>query len=284
MIRIFLHNKHMLFFLCIFTSINMHAMELILNNHDLLQQLTFQLCNNQENLTNFPHDVKEFSRTNKYLHNYYEQEKVQQNIVDYWTHREDPIHARVIPYLKFHTIKKNLEYYFDISRNKEKQFTQDDLKKLWYFNTYAQKAKTLLYYTVKNLDLEKAQLIIELIPNSTSYIDYDNKLLLTIISLRSESENNTEFANTLLSIAQNILNKILPYPKKDSYNVAMPLLNAVRQKDKEMAYLLIKSKANPYFPLTSFIEQGGTAFDYEPEPGWLQKIIDEVAKEQQEKL
>jgi len=120
MMRTFLQNKpiFILLFLCVFTSINMQAMELVLYNPDLLQHLTLHLCNTQEDLTNFPHNVKTFSRTNKYLYNYYEQEKVQQNIVDYWTHREDPIHARVIPYLKFHTIKKNLEYYFDISRNK----------------------------------------------------------------------------------------------------------------------------------------------------------------------
>jgi hypothetical protein len=287
MMRTFLQNKpiFILLFLCVFTSINMQAMELVLYNPDLLQHLTLHLCNTQEDLTNFPHNVKTFSRTNKYLYNYYEQEKVQQNIIDYWTRRQNPATATVIHFLNFHTIKKNFEYYFDISRNKEKNFTQDDLKKLWYFNTYDEEGKTLLYNAVNNLDLEKAQLIIKLIPDFTSYIDYNNRLFLTIIYLHSKSENNPELSNTLLSIAQSLLDKkIPPYPKKEPAFVATPLSSAVLQKNKKMVHLLIEYNANPDFLITDFIGQESNAFSNEPEPGWLQKIIDEVAQEQQEKL
>ena len=81
----------------------------------------------------------------------------------------------------------------------------------------------------------------------------------------------------LLTITQKLLEKgILPDGRENDYQYT-PLIYAVSCHDKKLTQLLIEHNANPYLKKYDFLSRRmKNAFYYEPEKGWLQKIIDEV--------
>ena len=80
-----------------------------------------------------------------------------------------------------------------------------------------------------------------------------------------------------LTIAQKLLEKgMLPDGRKDDCQYT-PLICAVSLHDKKLTQLLIEHNANPYLKKYDILSRKmKNAFYYEPEKGWLQKIIDEV--------
>jgi hypothetical protein len=279
MMRTFLQNKPIFILLFIFTNINMHAMELVLTTPELMHNITIQLYTNHQNVCECSQDIKSFSKTNKLLHILFNQEKIQQNIFILYKNYKGVFAAW--SYSPFPALQKKCL----------NDFTKDP----WYLNNLPKYFKLSLPYEIITAyrDFTKAQQIIQHMPNIE--FDYTPNRNLLLLVARLYSCVYIEEKPILLSIAKVLLDrKMLPdkvEANEPSHKTS--LIIAVGNTNEKLTRLLLEYEANPYLQIqnpyirphnASPTQQYFNAFDYECEPGWLQKIIDEVAKEQQEKL
>ncbi|HEX4069090.1 MAG TPA: hypothetical protein VHX42_03255 [Candidatus Babeliales bacterium] len=239
--------------------------------------------------------IRSLSDANRFFHNYFAQEKVQQELIDLYITHNNSNTRDIARDLKCRTIYTKIKRLTHIVRDKEKELNEDHLTDPWYLNittTYHKKTsyhenynefqysvpRSLLYIAIDCWQLEKAINILNHAQQlSFNYSQEQNPLWLIVSQRNLSQETNTEEYNQLLAIARLLLTKKILIDGRNNNNQDTPLMYATKCQDKELVQLLLTYNANLY--LESYnedIHEMENAFDIEPEQGWLQKIIDEV--------
>jgi hypothetical protein len=313
-------NKKIFFALLLTTSIAIHGMkrvkenvicnyveEMVLCNGDLIPKITEYLCvKHTYDPFTLKKDIRALSDTNKFLHDYYAQEKVKQNIIRNCSQYRKSSDKDISLNLNCRAIEQKIDYYIDIVRDTEKQFTEQDLKEPWYLNlTTAHKInlvfalshtkpQSLLYVAIDTNNEEKALQIINHGKELNLNNDHKN-ILLRIVELRDQLLNGNYTTvvifnfrqepdhgarQKLFLIAQQLLQKniLVNECKKDYPHTA--LMSAVANEDKQLARLLLEHGADPYTMHYNFYTDlsfnAFTAYMCQAHKEWLQEMIDEI--------
>lgn len=267
-----------------------HGMEdqknaIILKLYDptVLSLITQQICRDHNYIPQkIRKEIYNLTLVNKFFHHHYTQEKTAQSIVRFCSTNLDSIDKYcndeyIADQLGLLKIKNTISYFSTIVRNREKKFTENDLKNSWYLSSSTDCAcRSILFIAIDHLNLEKAQQIIEHANEFYFYFDINRNILLKIANLRHKRRwYKSEESKTLLSIAESLL-KIGIFPD-GAGNGSTPLMDAAYYEDKLFANLLLEYGANPDIALYNiFAERSFNAFESEQgEPkGWLKKMVD----------
>jgi ankyrin repeat protein len=312
-------NKKIFFSLLLTTSIAIHGMKTTRDNaicnhagemvlcNDLITQITEYLCvkHTYSPLT-LKKDIRALSDTNKFLHDYYAQETVKQNIIRNCSQYRKSSDRSIACNLNCRAIEQKIEHFIDIVCDTEKQFTEQDLKESWYlnlttnykidlvFNRSLITNQSLLYIAIDNNNEKKAQQIIDH-AKELNLNDDHKSILLCIAELRDKLGNESyvsfdifnlrkepdyEACQRLFLIAEQLLQKniLVDECKKDYQHTA--LMYAVEKEDKKLARLLLEHGANPYemhYNLYADLSFNAfTAYLCQGKNEWLQEMIDEI--------
>lgn len=214
--------------------------------------LTLSTANLKEYRTN----IRELSRTNSILHNYYTSEKIGQNIIRTMAihHNESDLYmAGLFGYQQIRTKIFDLMYK---CKDENTNFTQEDLQDAWYLNsTYSaiegpnKKLRTLLLTAIiENMDAKKTRDLIAagadcnnnrcinpIVFLTGQNIDINNYKLL------SETAQKKYFA--IISL---LLEKKMDPDARHQATLPTLLHRAVCNGDQVFARLLLQHGANPY--------------------------------------
>lgn len=230
-------------------------------------------------------DIRALSETNKLLHNYYAQEEVQQSIISL-CEAHTPLSYQTIAYrLGCRTIDKKLDRFLAIAYGKD-SFTEDDKKETWYLNMVTYYG-SLLYKTIEEDNLAAAEFII----NNASLLSFCYDLredILREIAVKRHLyfyyNHGKSKPDQLLEIAKLLLAKGIDPDGRQYEELPTPLINAVYYKDKDFAYQLLLNGANSDETGIDISGKKYSVVDCEPEKGWLQAIIDQVAVDKEAAL
>ncbi len=272
---------------------------LMLFNPDLLSRITAQICSRHKyHPDKIKKDIRTLSLTNRSFHDYYAQEKVKQVIIDLCLPHHNSNSKDIAHDLGCRAIHDKIENLTIIVRDDKKEFSPDDLADAWYlsatttyssdYNIYQEPVnQSLLFIAIDYWGLNKAITILDNTKELNFDYSFEQNPLLRVAEQRARLLNPSSdllsyesfkgFLELLFTIAEKLLQKnILPDGRTEN-NPHTPLRYAVQHVDKKLVILLLQYKANPYLIGHNFsLDKDVNAFDLEPEPGWLQNIIDEV--------
>jgi hypothetical protein len=272
---------------------------LVLFNPDLLPQITTHICSNYNyQPKKIKNDIRALSDTNKFFHNYYAQERIKQRIIDLCLPYHNSNSKDIAWALRCRAIHDKIENITEIVRNEKEEFSQDDLADAWYlsvtttytndYNIYQEPFNhSLLYIAIDYWNIKKAITILDRTQKLRFDYSFEHNPLLRIAEQRARLFNSSHnligydsfqgYAQPLLICAKKILNKGILPDGLTKMNQHTPLFRAVQHADKEFVQLLLEYGANPYLLIYGYLtNKKVNAFAFEPEKGWLQKIIDEV--------
>jgi hypothetical protein len=258
----------------------------ILFNKNYLPQFTQSLCaSHNYKPSEIRTTIRTLSDTNKSLHNYYAQEKNQQDVIDLCVMQNHSDCRTMASALGLHTIHKKISRFFNIIMWDKDVFTEADKRETWYLNMTVENG-TLLYNAIKLHQLEEALFII----NNVSKLHFcydDNQNILKEIAISRHCCRLIAPKTTcqLLGIAQLLLKKgILPDGRTDKTQLT-PLMIAGSYKDRAFAYQLLLHGADPYE--THFdaynLKIYNNIFYYAPK-GWLLEIMGQIEAQGGRKL
>lgn len=180
--------------------------EEVLHNSDILFHITNHLCLGYSTRY-IRKDFRALSLINKLFYDYYSTEKNKQRIIRTIVCNNHGNDESVASVLCCHTISKKIKYFIDIAENKDRRFTQEDLKEKWYLHVTDTCYDPLAYIAIKKNNFEIAQLIMD-----HSGLDLTDEDLENIKSL--------------------ILRKILLYGDNDDTVAQLTLLHFMDQNKK----------------------------------------------------
>lgn len=299
-------NKQIFFSLLLLTNISLHGMkrsdgvndtvENVLFNPDLMPTITEGLYTNHKyNPQTLKHDISALAYSCKFLHHYFTQEKIAQNIIRSCSLYNKSNDKDVAHILGCHTIEKKIKYFTDIALdenlNEYKEFTSDNLKDEWYlsmhtsfFSDFLQKSlqQPLIQVALNHSKLNKVLLILDHVKEFNFYHNKEKNILLNIAENRYCLYTYNIFMEQkkyaqLLTIAERLLQKNIPVDDRKTTSQYTPLMYAITKKDTSLVRLLLTYSAdlnaeyhNVY---TGKIKK---AFHLTDDKQWLKKIIDEA--------
>lgn len=264
----------------------------VLCNTDLIPIITERICiNHTYNPKNIRSDIHALAYSCTFLHHYFSQEKVRQNIIRQCSLYNDSNDKDTAHSLELHRIHKKIDYYTNIALDKKKNFTDDDLKDEWYlsmhtsfFSLFLQKylQQPLIQVALNHSPGEKVLLMLQHIKDPDFYHNKKNNILQNIAENRYrtfhyEMAVDYEKLEQLLKIARHLLdNKMFPDERKsDSFYT--PLMYTIKHKDWAYIRLLLTYDADPDALYKEYLtSKKKTAFDLSTDKKQLQEIIDEV--------
>jgi len=135
--------------------------KMVLHNPDIVHCITEQLWTDRHYPTVYVGKaIRALSCTNTFFYDYYSAENNKQRIIRAIARNNYETDQSAAMLLKFHTISKKIKYFIGIAKNKDRRFTQEDLKEKWYLNVNDLMNKSLAYIAIANNNVDKAQLII----------------------------------------------------------------------------------------------------------------------------
>ncbi len=304
-------NKQILFSLLLITNTLTHGMKrpnivenndavntaMVLFNDDLIPQITDHLCmSHNYQPCGIRTDIRSLSDTNKFFHDYYAQEKIAQGIIRSCLRYNNSNDKSTARELKCRAIYAKIKHFTDTARFGYKKFSENDLLDPWYLaitTTYGYKFygrplnRSLVYIAIDNLNLETAITIL----NNTEKLSFNYghgknplfKIADHLFWLDLHEKFDEKKCKKLLTIAQGLLKKGILPDGREGKTQYTPLNYSVTCK--KFVRLLLEYGANPYLETYSGLRNKMVnAFDIEPEEGWLQEIIDEVAENKKLKI
>jgi hypothetical protein len=222
--------------------------------------------------------INALSRTNKFLYKHYSNKKEQQAIVRTIADYGKLSDQRTADSLCLKSILTQITQLQIIAETNSKLFSPKDLQDPWYLNcTIDMNKRSLLIPAIRSGNIKKIQDLI------TAGIQINHAThsypLITIYEHREllfDLNNNTRY----LDIAQLLLQNGADPNRSQSYHHHTPLMYATKHGDTLYTYLLLLYNADPYIQKQcAHSKQIKTAFDLEPEKGWLQEIIDKIQQQ-----
>lgn len=280
--------RQQLFFFCMLISsgATIHNMELVLYNHDLLSQITHQICIvNNWNTPKIKTDIQSCTHINTTFRDYYMSENTHKNLIRHMALYNNTSDLHDSCFFGYKTINNKIKYLFSKIENKTENFTHDDLSDAWYLNSAIActaianerfiELETLLCRAIKKYELGKAEILI------TAGIDCNSTRCQNPLALMAQIGYIQTFPLTqkksFFTIIRMLLKKGI-HPDSRPYPTSISLLQlAAWKKYKRLAHSLLECGADPY--TKSFNDQQN-AFDLEHgEPkGWLATLVEEVEK------
>jgi hypothetical protein len=281
--------------------------EIILCHSDIIPQITDFLCIHRNyithNITTKKCDIKTdiaiLSCTNKFLRDYYANETSQQKIIRLCSLNNGSNYKIIADNLNFKKTWEKIVRFTNIALDEDKSFSENDLKESWYLNStttiFDNRLKTLARSLLQvALTYSKTKKVIQILDHVIEldfYYNDNENLLLYIACKRAKiitkphygmlidfSTKNEKY-DDLLAIAQRLLKKGMLPDGRESNTEHTPLMLAVTNKDKPLVRLLLEYGADPYTTgYNIFTNQEVDAFNFQENQGWLQNIIDDVAK------
>src|SRR5579863_1414190 len=281
-------HKKIIFSLLLITNTATHGMEIqestisfekALCNPDNAWHITKHLCMNyspySHNSQNLRNDIRALYETNKFFHNYYDQEKIKQNIVitcEPLYHSTGNSYRNVIGTLCCHTLAKKIKHFCGIANNKKIQFTENDLKDPWYFKIpLGHDRESLLYLLIQNLEFEKADAII----THSEKLNFGSGVNNYVLKLISENRQKTDekTCEELLRITERLLRE-KNMPADGTSLPLTALMDASQNNDQPFARLLLQFGANPYKRRgNSSWEKNSFEMEKGEPKGWLKQMV-----------
>lgn len=275
-------------------------------NKDVMFQITQELCiNNEYNPLTIKNDISVLTLTNKFLHDYYAQENIKQNIIRQCALYNNSNDYDTADILGCHQIKEKIEYFVNIAEKSSLSFAPEDLKQTWYLNVTAASQnriepcnQSLLYivlnhgYDTNAYNLKKIKLIIKNSPILSFHYGENQNVLSRIIFMRyyirmvatfcdkKSSSKKNSLLQDLLKIAQSLLKRGMLLDGHTKRSQHTPLMLATMNLDKSFVRLLLKYGANPYAKTYQQMRDAPEQCAFDMNEGkrrvWLEKIVDEV--------
>ncbi len=278
-------KKTIIFFLLVIASALCHSMEtsqpaasldLVMRDPKIAWHITEKICRNHKRRPeNCKHDIRALYQTNKFLHDYYSNEKTMQRIVDkgeriYYSGQ----YRTVARQLGCHTITQKMKHFCHIAYN-YLEFTEKDLQDPWYFsiNLSPWDDQSLLYLLIKLHQFEQADTII----THAEKIDFgwhsNNYLLKLISESRTQYRDDTDKCSDFLRITERLLRE-KNMPADGTFLPLTALMDASQSDDKPFAHLLLGYGANPYKRRGNYsFEKNALEMEKGEPKGWLKHMV-----------
>jgi hypothetical protein len=250
-------NKQIIFLLLVITSTICHGMELTPNTTEALSHFTKHLCAaHNYNPHSLKNDIRALSDTNRSFHDYYAQEATQQEIIKQCAYqlysnadhnvKYDGNDKDVATHLQCRTIKAKINRFINIAKDKNLEFSEDDLKDTWYLTLTASRSTevpsvitykkdiSLLGIALHRSNYKAAHLILDNVQQLDFY--YGDLYELHYMDLENEH-----------AVAKKIISKRSPIiDNTDKFHGYTALLNAVEYNKRKLTRFLLEIGINPH--------------------------------------